>query len=137
MLLDVDDLKYINDHFGHLEGDRALVNVAAVLKKHFRGTDIIGRIGGDEFVALLPGMSDEQFLTGSLRSLTGKLSALSAGESDPCALHCSIGCVLCHGGASDFYTAYRQADAALYQVKRSGKNNYAFYPTLNSDALTE
>ncbi len=137
LLLDVDDLKYINDHFGHLEGDRALVNVAAVLKKHFRGTDIIGRIGGDEFVALLPGMSDEQFLTGSLRSLTGKLSALSAGESDPCALHCSIGCVLCHGGASDFYTAYRQADAALYQVKRSGKNNYAFYPTLNSDALTE
>ena len=53
LFIDMDDLKWINDHYGHNEGDRALIDLANILKKTFRESDIIARIGGDEFVVLL------------------------------------------------------------------------------------
>jgi diguanylate cyclase (GGDEF)-like protein len=53
LYIDMDDLKWINDHYGHHEGDHALIDLAAILKKTFRESDIIARIGGDEFVVLL------------------------------------------------------------------------------------
>ena len=59
LMVDVDGLKVINDNYGHLEGDRAIVDTARVLKKTFRGSDLIGRIGGDEFVVLAVQASDE------------------------------------------------------------------------------
>ncbi|KPL06161.1 hypothetical protein AMJ86_09695 [bacterium SM23_57] len=59
LMVDVDGLKVINDNYGHLEGDRAIVDTARVLKKTFRGSDLIGRIGGDEFVVLAVQASDK------------------------------------------------------------------------------
>jgi two-component system cell cycle response regulator len=53
LFIDLDDLKWINDHYGHNEGDQALIGLADILKKTFRESDIIARIGGDEFVVLL------------------------------------------------------------------------------------
>ena len=53
LFIDMDDLKWINDHYGHNEGDQALIALASILKKTFRESDIIARIGGDEFVVLL------------------------------------------------------------------------------------
>ena len=53
LYIDMDELKWINDHYGHNEGDRALIDLSNILKKTFRESDIIARIGGDEFVALL------------------------------------------------------------------------------------
>jgi two-component system cell cycle response regulator len=53
LYIDMDDLKWINDHYGHNEGDQALINFSRILKKTFRESDIIARIGGDEFVVLL------------------------------------------------------------------------------------
>jgi diguanylate cyclase (GGDEF)-like protein len=52
LFIDMDNLKWINDHYGHNEGDQALINLANILKKTFRESDIIARIGGDEFVVL-------------------------------------------------------------------------------------
>ena len=52
LFADVDDLKVINDTFGHLEGDQALIEIARIIKENFRDPDIIARIGGDEFVIL-------------------------------------------------------------------------------------
>ena len=58
LFIDMDDLKWINDHYGHHEGDQALIGLASILKKTFRESDIIARIGGDEFVALLESTDD-------------------------------------------------------------------------------
>ncbi len=127
ILLDVDDLKYVNDNYGHLQGDRVLISVAGILKKHFRSTDIIGRIGGDEFAALLPGVAAEKVLEPALRSVLAELSRVRAGEHRDYAVHGSIGCTLCRGGIDDFVSAYKRADAALYHVKRGSKNSFVFY----------
>ena len=65
LYIDMDDLKWINDHYGHNEGDHALIDLAGILKKTFRDSDIIARMGGDEFVVLLEstGENDEILMT--------------------------------------------------------------------------
>ena len=64
LYIDMDDLKWINDHYGHKEGDQALIDLSRILKKTFRESDIIARIGGDEFVVLLESNveNDEMFI---------------------------------------------------------------------------
>lgn len=126
VILDVDDLKLINDTLGHAEGDRAILEVAETLKKHFRSTDIIGRVGGDEFMVFLRNMSSESKLRSSLSSLVQKLARIRLGETMDVQLHASIGAVISTGEDS-FESLYRKADKALYFVKRNGKNDYAFY----------
>jgi len=59
LFIDMDDLKWINDHYGHNEGDQALIGLANILKKTFRESDIIARIGGDEFVVLLESTDED------------------------------------------------------------------------------
>jgi diguanylate cyclase (GGDEF)-like protein len=58
LFIDMDDLKWTNDHYGHHEGDQALIGLATILKKTFRESDIIARIGGDEFVVLLESIDE-------------------------------------------------------------------------------
>lgn len=133
LLLDIDDFKLINDRYGHLQGDRALIGVAKVLKKHFRSTDVIARVGGDEFAVLMPGMTDEAILAPSLRALLYELTEVRVGPGNDQAVHCSIGCAPC-GGEDCFAAAYEQADIALYHVKRNFKNDYSFYtPQMRED----
>ncbi|MDO4573270.1 MAG: GGDEF domain-containing protein, partial [Clostridia bacterium] len=127
LILDLDDLKSINDTQGHAEGDRALMAVAGILQKHFRSTDIIGRIGGDEFLVLLTDISSAATLRGVMDSLVRKVSEARVGLQNRVALHCSVGIAFGMAGLDDFETLYRQADRALYYIKRSGKNDFAFY----------
>lgn len=126
--IDLDDLKQINDHFGHREGDRALQGIADTLRQHFRESDVVARIGGDEFLVYLPGAAaNKDPISASVASLLRKLTVISVGSEDSQRIHCSIGCALQENQDQPFDELYKQADIALYHVKRSGKNNYAFY----------
>ena len=126
--IDLDDLKTINDTYGHGEGDRALQALADALRQHFRESDVIGRIGGDEFLVYLPAAASKPEAIGaSLTQLLEKLSVVSVGTGDSHHVHCSIGCAIQKDRADTFDVLYKQADMALYQVKRDGKNNFAFY----------
>ena len=127
LIVDLDDLKRINDTLGHVQGDRALRSIAIEMKKHFRRSDIIGRLGGDEFVAFIPGMKNDVTFHFSLSSLIRKISIIPIGEHNEQLLSCSVGATIGVIGFDTFESLYKQADIALYHVKRNGKNNYAFY----------
>lgn len=128
IFIDLDDLKKINDSCGHPQGDRAIIATADTLRRHFRKTDVIGRIGGEEFVVLLPGMSDKAALSASLAALLVEFSDIRIGEKNDRAIHCSIGCTFCSAAEKDdFSTSYKRADIAMYHVKHANKNDYAFY----------
>ena len=126
--IDLDDLKTINDTFGHGEGDKALRGIAQTLRQHFRDSDVVGRIGGDEFLVFLPGAAENQnTIAASVAALLRKLTVISVGAQEERKVHCSIGCAVQTGKEQSFDELYKQADMALYHVKRSGKNNFAFY----------
>lgn len=128
LLLDIDNLKDLNDTLGHAEGDHAIVAIADVLKSHFRDSDIVGRVGGDEFMVLLKGIRSRDSLEKVLSGLTRKLAALRAGDDGFYLVSGSVGAAMHTSGREDFEQLYRKADIALYRVKKSGaKSGYAIY----------
>lgn len=118
-IFDVDDLKQVNDRFGHAAGDALLVTVARAWTHALRSTDLIARLGGDEFAVLLPDTSSEAALVALMKGRGAALMAISEGGW-PASL--SIGAVTCFGGEADVEGLLRQADALMYEVKSAGKD---------------
>ena len=117
-LADVDGLKMINDTFGHQEGDRALVAVADVLRTTFRRSDILGRFGGDEFIALAIAAAQEsgQII---MQRLTRQLENRNAADPRPYRLSCSLGVALFEPSMKiSLDELIEKADSALYEHKR-------------------
>lgn len=127
MIVDIDDLKTINDTMGHPQGDRAIQMVAGQLKKHFRSGDTIVRYGGDEFLVFYTGSINEGQIHSSLQALESKLNELRIGDRGDVPLHGSIGAAYGIVGQDTFESLCSKADIALYHVKRSGKNGNALY----------
>ncbi len=126
LIVDLDDLKTINDTYGHAGGDEALRYIASSMRRQLRRTDIVARIGGDEFLAFLDGGGDEDALKLTLTSLLRRLSMVRLGKNKDIKVSASIGAAI--GKRNDtFKELYEQADKALYYVKRNGKNDFAFY----------
>ena len=123
MIFDFDNFKHVNDHYGHQTGDEVLKAFANILQRAFRTKDIIGRVGGDEFMVFMPEMS-EQFLKRSeeiSHEVLHELSILKVGEAGP--FSCSIGIGTDDTGY-DFQKLYLLADSALYESKERGKACY-------------
>jgi two-component system, cell cycle response regulator len=127
-LMDMDALKQINDTYGHLEGDRAIVTVAAILKQTFREDDIIARIGGDEF-AVLALVKRNTAAQGILRRLERNLA--TSKPTTGYALSVSLGLATIEAGdAADFDGLLKRADHGLYAHKR--RRGRAAPPTLGA-----
>ncbi len=133
MIADLDNLKAINDTLGHPHGDRAIRLLADALRAQFRRGDIVGRIGGDEMLVFLSDAGDKHVLTNAMNALMKRLQDIKLDENDRVRLCASIGIALGHAGLDTFEGMYTHADRALYEVKRKGKNGFAFY---GSDAGT-
>ena len=120
ILIDIDDFKYVNDTYGHLVGDRVLVEIASILKSNIRKTDILGRWGGEEFLVIVPQSNKED-----LFELSCKLKDCIADHDFKLSkkVTASIGLSLYE---KDLVTLIKNADDALYQIKRTGKNNILF-----------
>ncbi|MEG1730291.1 MAG: diguanylate cyclase [Oscillospiraceae bacterium] len=127
IIVDVDDLKIVNDTLGHIQGDRAIRAFADTLRSFFGEQALLGRVGGDEFLAFLCDVESEAALRLRLDSLVTELSALRVGEMSEYTLHGSLGVVCCGADEHSFEALYKKADSALYSVKRHGKNNFALY----------
>jgi len=122
-MLDVDGFKKLNDTQGHKIGDRLLVALSECLEDTLRNSDIIGRVGGDEFAIVLPHTTYEQTLAALNRLESNLQPVFQSFKSD--GLGCSIGAVHLNESTqnSDITSLLDAADRVMYEVKRNGKNH--------------
>jgi diguanylate cyclase (GGDEF)-like protein len=117
---DLDHFKEVNDSYGHATGDAVLQDIAYVLRKQLRAFDLAYRIGGEEFLVLLPGANLEQSAAMAERLRTG-VEADTVGGGLRVTM--SFGVSASHtDSAFDYETVCAQADGALYEAKRRGRN---------------
>ena len=124
IFIDVDHLKFINDTFGHLVGDRALIDTARVLRESCREADIIARLGGDEFVALLTVNSDQtaEIVCERIKSRVDLHNAEADRDYE---LSLSVGAKRSRAEGTMLADLLAQADTALYEQKRGRSRRQA------------
>jgi diguanylate cyclase (GGDEF)-like protein len=130
LLFDLDNFKLVNDLFGHDMGDKVLVAFAAVLRHSVRSGDVISRIGGDEFMAFLPNLFDEEAVADITRRINSQLLSEAdalMGEDHGIPLGVSIGAAFIPRHAHDYRTLFQFADTAMYKAKLGGKHDYSIY----------
>lgn len=125
-ILDIDNFKNINDVYGHAAGDDVIIAFANILKEQFTGDAIIGRIGGDEFVVLQQ-VSSEQEAQAKAAALVRTYHSAKRQNLCRYAISASIGVAVTIHELVNFDTLYRNADKALYEAKKNGKNQYRMY----------
>lgn len=132
ILVDVDDLKGINDNHGHAAGDGFLMKVAEAMRASVRDADICARLGGDEFLVFAAGC-DLDAATEIARRI---LARVHSGENvwDRPDFGVSIGICIASPPDADFEVMYRSADAALYRAKSAGKNRYVIFDPIHATA---
>lgn len=127
--LDLDNFKPVNDNYGHGTGDYVLVTIANRLKQIMRKSDTLSRIGGDEFVLLLQGVSCREECNGFLKRLIELINTPIELDEFDCYVQvsASIGVTLVSDDALDADTILRRADQTMYQAKNLGCNNILFF----------
>lgn len=118
MIFDIDCFKDVNDHHGHAFGDYCICTFTKIIKEHFRDGDIIGRIGGDEFVVFIP-VPGVNFAEVKAAELSSALDTVISKEDVSCHISASIGVSVSPRNSMDF--------EALYQTKQRGKNGFTLF----------
>jgi diguanylate cyclase (GGDEF)-like protein/PAS domain S-box-containing protein len=117
LLIDLDRFKEVNDTLGHAAGDKLLRGVAGVLTQRLRTSDLIARIGGDEFAAILIDVDEDQ-AEAVARSIEDRIDALRIGDNEALATSASIGVAGFGGLEASREDVLRRADLAMYERKR-------------------
>lgn len=126
IIIDVDNFKSINDTYGHKYGDEVLTCVAQKIKIFFRTSDIIGRLGGDEFIVFCKDISKDLLEIKFFEMCKSNLKFCTELNQEVFST-LSIGIAMIPKDGEDLSTLYANADKALYQSKSKGKNTYTFY----------
>lgn len=127
IISDIDNFKKINDTYGHATGDMAIKKIAEIFKTSFRQEDIIGRIGGDEFVIFVP-IGDKERFKKKLDEILLKLRTSYIIENNKkIYFTVSMGVSLSPKCGRDFATLYKNADKALYKAKEDGKDRFIIF----------
>jgi diguanylate cyclase (GGDEF)-like protein len=122
LMFDLDYFKKINDRFGHATGDSALIVFASVAKANLRSTDIIGRLGGEEFAAVLPNMNADEALAAADRVRRAFVEAAKEIDGHPVMGTLSAGIAITTDATSTVDALLARADEALYAAKAGGRN---------------
>ena len=124
LMLDLDNLKHINDRYGHAAGDRALSQIVHVCRSALSANDVLGRLGGDEFGVLLPGLDHAQAAQVAQRLLAAVRASVYTftGDIRP---SMSIGIATTQSDMDDYDSLWLRADSALYVAKRGGRDRIA------------
>lgn len=129
ILIDLDHFKRINDNLGHDAGDALLVETGCRLAAAVRECDVVARIGGDEFVVLLPETGDPSAIDAVARRIVHALSESIRFQDKEIQTTPSLGVALCPDHAITWQSAYKAADIALYEAKRRGRATYRWFET--------
>ncbi len=130
MVLDLDSFKLVNDIYGHDMGDKMLASFADLVRRSTRSEDIIGRIGGDEFICFCRRITDEAAVEKLVRRMNEQLAVEAVkllGEDCKIPLGVSAGTVLVPVTGGEYEELFKQADKALLFVKQNGKHGYALH----------
>ena len=127
MFLDMDQFKHINDTQGHDAGDILLKEVVSRINTAVRNTDLVSRIGGDEFTILLTDVKNIQEVKTVAENILRSVSRPIRVKGQEIATSVSIGITMAPGDSDDINTLMKNADLAMYSAKESGRNNYQFF----------
>ena len=122
IFLDLDNFKPINDNFGHAVGDRVLQIVAGRLKESVRASDTVGRIGGDEFIVLLPSLSNRADAAPLAEKIRLTLRQPFSVDGRTIQISCSLGVAVYPDDGQDEVELSKNADQALYRAKAAGRD---------------
>ena len=128
-IIDLDDFKHVNDNLGHAMGDKVLADTARKLRNIFRNSDVIGRIGGDEFAAFFrcpKERADEldNLMRSRAEAILRDVTETYEAGGKSVQVSVSVGVAMYPRDGGDYKTLYENADRALYTAKREGKNRY-------------
>lgn len=126
--IDLDNFKKVNDTYGHVEGDVLLQHVAQALKSCLKDDQIVGRMGGDEFLICIPGIQNANYGVLWGVKIQNVIMKLSQSKKEWSCISLSMGIVITHGAMDEsFEMVYQRVDDTLYQAKNAGKNCYRIY----------
>lgn len=136
LFFDLDHFKNINDTLGHEAGDQLLQEVATRVKACLRDSDTVARMGGDEFVVLLPELDEAKYVVTVAQKILSAVARSVILQGQEFRVTASIGISIYPQDGLDEQTLQRNADTAMYQVKEEGRNNFQFYSEkLNTNSL--
>ena len=124
LVVDVDDFKRINDRYGHMVGDSVMICAADAIKKLFRANDIVGRIGGDEFLVLMKDVSDVNIVSLRCSQILEAFKAMRFDVMKNEELSCSVGAAVFGVSKISYDEMFLCADKAMYRAKNLGGNQY-------------
>ena len=127
-MIDIDDFKLVNDRLGHQQGDAAIKRFARAIRLFFRASDIVGRVGGDEFMVLMKDVPDMDFIQRKAGELVAALRESVGGPDALPPVTASVGVAVYRGDHRAFEQIYTAADGALYRAKSAGKDRYSIEP---------
>lgn len=124
MIIDLDNFKHMNDTMGHLFGDALLSEVAHSIQKQFRSEDIVGRVGGDEFLVFLGQIPNAALAEQKAVQVMKAIGEMAVQELTEVELSCSIGIAIYPECGQTYHELFQRADQALYRAKNQGKGRY-------------
>ncbi|NEX23262.1 diguanylate cyclase [Thiorhodococcus mannitoliphagus] len=128
MLIDLDLFKQVNDNYGHDAGDLVLISVAGVLRRLTRKTDLVGRMGGDEFIVLISAYNSSaalELIAGKIIEAVGR--PIEIGANREAHIGASIGIALSRHSTFQPERMLKKADEAMYDAKKRGRNTYVIH----------
>ena len=127
ILLDLDRFKSVNDKLGHQTGDRVLIEVARDLGKMFRNSDVLSRLGGDEFIIYMKAVPEESWVRRRAEEVVRTVRRWVTDGTTNIQISASVGVVMTNRMERRYEDLYRAADIAMYFAKAQGGNQAVFY----------
>jgi diguanylate cyclase (GGDEF)-like protein/PAS domain S-box-containing protein len=125
--IDLDRFKFVNDHYGHLTGDRVLTGISDRLRAVLRSNDVLGRYGGDEFIVVLRGGPEAEMSSETLERIMQAVAEPMKIDGHSMRVNCSIGVAVFPQDGDTPQQLLEMADAAMYRAKQSGRNRCQFF----------